>query len=53
MMRIRLLPCRHAHAHGVLRYGASNKAFIVVPIMCAFFVDLANALIIPFFASYF
>ena len=31
------------------RYGASQLAFIVVPLVGAFFIDLANALIIPWF----
>jgi ESS family glutamate:Na+ symporter len=31
------------------RYGASHRAFIIVPLVSAFFIDLANALIIPFF----
>jgi glutamate:Na+ symporter, ESS family len=35
------------------RYGASHLAFIVVPLVCAFFVDLANALLIPFFLANF
>ncbi|WP_228445399.1 sodium/glutamate symporter [Thalassotalea sp. HSM 43] len=35
------------------RYGTSTLAFIVVPLVCAFFIDLANALIIPFFLSSF
>ena len=35
------------------RYGASHMAFIVVPLVCAFFIDLANALLIPFFLSHF
>jgi ESS family glutamate:Na+ symporter len=35
------------------RYGASNLAFIVVPLVCAFFIDLANALLIPFFLANF
>ena len=30
------------------RYGASHLAFIIVPLVCAFFIDLVNALIIPF-----
>jgi len=30
------------------RYGASNLAFIIVPLVCAFFIDLVNALLIPF-----
>jgi ESS family glutamate:Na+ symporter len=33
------------------RYGASNLAFIIVPLVCAFFIDLANALLIPFFLA--
>lgn len=33
------------------RYGASNLAFIIVPLVCAFFIDLVNALLIPFFLS--
>ena len=35
------------------RFGASHLAFIVVPLVCAFFIDLANALIIPFFLTNF
>jgi len=35
------------------RYGNSHQAFIIVPLVCAFFIDLANALIIPFFLAYF
>lgn len=31
------------------KYGHSAQAFIVVPLVCAFFIDLANALIIPYF----
>jgi len=31
------------------RYGASHIAFIIVPLVCAFFIDLANAFIIPLF----
>ncbi len=31
------------------KYGHSVQAFIVVPLVCAFFIDLANALIIPYF----
>jgi glutamate:Na+ symporter, ESS family len=33
-------------------YGASHLAFIVVPLVCAFFIDLANAIIIPLFLTY-
>ncbi|WPL16681.1 Glutamate permease [Thiorhodovibrio winogradskyi] len=35
------------------RYGASHRAFIIVPLVSAFFIDLANALIIPFFLQTF
>lgn len=35
------------------RYGASNLAFIVVPLVCAFFIDLINALLIPYFLANF
>lgn len=31
------------------RYGASHLAFIIVPLVCAFFIDLVNAVLIPFF----
>lgn len=35
------------------RYGASHLAFIIVPLVCAFFIDLVNALLIPFFLGHF
>jgi len=35
------------------RYGPSHRAFIIVPLVSAFFIDLANALIIPFFLQAF
>ena len=35
------------------RYGASHLAFIIVPLVCAFFIDLANAVLIPFFLANF
>ncbi|MCG6967866.1 MAG: sodium/glutamate symporter [Chromatiaceae bacterium] len=35
------------------RYGASHLAFIIVPLVCAFFIDLTNALVIPFFLANF
>ncbi len=35
------------------RYGASHLAFIIVPLVAAFFIDLANALMIPFFLANF
>ena len=35
------------------RYGSSHLAFIIVPLVCAFFIDLVNALLIPFFLTHF
>ena len=35
------------------RYGASRLAFIIVPLVCAFFIDLVNAVLIPFFLANF
>ncbi len=35
------------------RYGAAHKAFIIVPLVCGFFVDIANALIIRTFLGWF
>ncbi|RJG40217.1 sodium/glutamate symporter [Motilimonas pumila] len=35
------------------RYGNSHLAFIIVPLVCAFFIDLANAVMIPYFLSNF
>ena len=35
------------------RYGASHMAFIIVPLVAAFFIDLINALLIPFFLTNF
>ena len=35
------------------RYGASHMAFVIVPLVCAFFIDLVNALLIPFFLANF
>jgi ESS family glutamate:Na+ symporter len=35
------------------RYGASHLAFIIVPLVCAFFIDLVNALLIPYFLNNF
>ncbi len=31
------------------RFGASHRAFIILPLVSAFFIDLANAILIPFF----
>jgi glutamate:Na+ symporter, ESS family len=36
-----------------IRYGASHLAFIIVPLVCAFFIDLVNALLIPAFLARF
>ncbi len=33
------------------RYGPSHLAFIVVPLVCAFFIDIVNAFLIPFFLN--
>ena len=30
------------------QHGAAHRAFIVVPLVCGFFIDLVNALIINF-----
>ncbi|MEI6893517.1 MAG: sodium/glutamate symporter, partial [Colwellia sp.] len=35
------------------KYGYSKQAFIIVPLVCAFFIDLVNAIIIPFFLNSF
>ena len=35
------------------RYGASQLAFIIVPLVCAFFIDLINAVLIPLFLTKF
>jgi ESS family glutamate:Na+ symporter len=36
-----------------MRYGGSHLAFIIVPLVAAFFIDLVNALMIPFFLANF
>jgi ESS family glutamate:Na+ symporter len=36
-----------------IRYGGSHMAFIIVPLVAAFFIDLVNALMIPFFLANF
>jgi ESS family glutamate:Na+ symporter len=33
------------------RFGSSHLAFIIVPLVCAFFIDLVNALLIPAFLA--
>ncbi len=35
------------------RYGNSHQAFIIVPLVCAFFIDLVNAFMIPYFLGNF
>ena len=35
------------------QYGASRLAFIIVPLVCAFFIDIVNAIFIPFFLATF
>jgi len=35
------------------RYSPSHLAFVIVPLVCAFFIDLVNAAMIPFFLSTF
>lgn len=35
------------------KYGAAHKAFIIVPLVCGFFVDIANAIIIKSFLGWF
>lgn len=33
------------------QYGAAHRAFIVVPLVCGFFIDLVNAVVINFFVN--
>jgi glutamate:Na+ symporter, ESS family len=35
------------------RYGPAKRAFLVVPIVGAFFIDFANAIIITVFLNFF
>ena len=35
----------------VLKYGAAPRAFLVVPLVGAFFIDYINALVITVFAN--
>ncbi|HEX5964248.1 MAG TPA: sodium/glutamate symporter [Gemmatimonadales bacterium] len=37
----------------VARFGAAPRAFLVVPLVGAFFIDFANAIIITFFVNWF
>jgi ESS family glutamate:Na+ symporter len=36
----------------VARFGAAPRAFLVVPLVGAFFIDFANAIIITFFVNW-
>ncbi|GAA4874713.1 sodium/glutamate symporter [Ferrimonas pelagia] len=33
------------------QYGASHQAFIIVPLVCGFFIDIVNAIVIGFFVG--
>lgn len=33
------------------QYGAAHKAFIILPLVCGFFIDIVNAIVINFFVS--
>jgi ESS family glutamate:Na+ symporter len=45
-------PVGIANMNAVTRkYGPSRKAFLVIPLVGAFFIDLVNALVIKFFAA--
>ncbi len=35
------------------RQGAAHKAFTIVPLVCGFFVDIASAVVIKLFLSWF
>jgi ESS family glutamate:Na+ symporter len=35
------------------RFGPSHQAFIIVPLVSAFFIDLVNAVLIPYFLQAF
>ncbi len=41
------------HTFRPVSCGASHLAFIIVPLVAAFFIDLVNALLIPFFLANF
>lgn len=34
------------------QHGAAHRAFIILPLVCGFFIDIVNALWINFFAYY-
>ena len=33
------------------QYGAAHRAFVIVPLVCGFFIDIVNALVISFFVG--
>ncbi|MNT46096.1 Sodium/glutamate symport carrier protein [compost metagenome] len=33
------------------KYGAAHQAFLIVPLVCGFFIDLVNAIIIGMFSG--
>lgn len=33
------------------KYGAAHQAFLIVPLVCGFFIDLVNAVIIGLFSG--
>jgi ESS family glutamate:Na+ symporter len=33
------------------KYGAAHQAFLIVPLVCGFFIDLVNAVIISMFSG--
>jgi len=33
------------------QYGAAHRAFLLVPLVCGFFIDIANAMAINFFVG--
>jgi len=34
------------------QYGAAHRAFIIVPLVCGFFIDIINAMIINLFVYF-
>ncbi len=33
------------------QYGAAHRAFLIVPVVCGFFIDIVNALVISAFVG--
>jgi ESS family glutamate:Na+ symporter len=45
-------PVGMANMHAITaKYGASAKAFLIIPLLGAFFIDITNALVLQFFMS--